>query len=251
MVPTEHVSFRLYAQLNDFLPAEHRGRQLSQLVSRRSVKDAIEALGVPHTEIDLILVNGAAVEFGYRLRDGDRVSVYPPFRSLDLAGITRVGVDAPDPIRFVIDRHLGKLATFLRLAGFDALMFDEDGVSAQTAARQGRVALTRDLGLLKRKVIRHGYWVRHTDPEAQFAEVLGRFDLADRTTPFTRCLCCNEPVTSIAKDELSNRVPAQSRACFDEFHECRACGRVYWRGSHYAHLRLVLERATHRVRTNG
>jgi len=251
VTPIDRVSFRFYAQLNDFLPAERRGRPFTRSLSRCSVKDAIESLGVPHTEVDLILVNGTAVDFGRLLRDKDAVSVYPPFRSLDLSGTTRAGAAPPEPIRFVADRHLRKLASFLRLAGFDTLLMDEDGLLAETAARESRVALTRDLGLLKRKIVRHGYFVRQTDPEAQFAEVLERFDLADRTRPFTRCLCCNVPVTSIAKDELQARVPVESRACFDDFHECRACGRVYWRGSHYDDLRLVLDRALHRATTRG
>ena len=249
VAPPRRVSFRFYAQLNDFLPPDRRGRPFTRSLNRCSVKDAIEALGVPHTEVDLILVNGAAVEFGHQLRDNDAVSVYPRFRSLDLSGTRRVGLEPAEPIRFVVDRHLGKLASFLRLAGFDALLVDGDAEVAHLAARDGRVALTRDLGLLKRKIVRHGSWVRHTAPEAQFADILERFDLVGRTKPFTRCLRCNEPVRSVPKDELSDRVPAETRDCFDQFHECPQCGRVYWRGSHYDHLRLVLERAIHRATT--
>lgn len=238
------VLFRIYAQLNDFLPPGQRGRRFTHAVSgTSSVKDTIEALGVPHPEVDLVLVNGTAVDFTYRLHDGDSVSVYPAFRSLDLAGMRRVGADPPQPIRFVVDGQLGKLGSFLRLAGFDTLVVDDDPTVVNAAARDGRVALTRDRSLLKRNAIRCGSWVRHTDPEAQLAEVFERFDLARRAAPFTRCLRCNEPVRSVPKAEVADCVPPRSRARFEHFQVCPACNRVYWRGSHYERLRCVLERA--------
>jgi len=238
------VAFRFYAQLNDFLPPRQRGRRFTHSVAgTSSIKDTVEALGVPHPEIDLVLVNGAAVDFTYRLHSGDRVSVYPVFRSLDLAGVRRVGADPPEPIRFVVDGHLGKLASFLRLAGFDAMVLDDDAAVGTAAARDGRVALTRDRDLLKRNAIRYGRYVRSTDPEAQLAEVFERFDLAERVEPFTRCLRCNQLVRSIAKADLADRVPPRSRARFEHFVVCPACNRVYWRGSHYERLRCVLERA--------
>lgn len=133
------VLFRIYAQLNDFLPPGQRGRRFTHAVSgTSSVKDTIEALGVPHPEVDLVLVNGTAVDFTYRLHDGDSVSVYPAFRSLDLAGMRRVGADPPQPIRFVVDGQLGKLGSFLRLAGFDTKYART--VSGTAAVRRSRPA---------------------------------------------------------------------------------------------------------------
>jgi hypothetical protein len=242
------VSFRFYAQLNDFLPVNRRGRRFTHVVGAPgSVKDTIEALGVPHPEVDVILVNGTAEDFTYRLRDGDDVAVYPMFRSIDLAGLRRAGADAPHPVRFALDVHLGKLASLLRLAGFDAVVVAEDVDLANTAARDARVALTRDVGLLKRNVVRHGYWVRHTDPESQLAEVLERFDLVDRMNPFTRCVRCNVAVVPVSAEAVSDRLPPRTRACFREFHTCPLCGRIYWQGSHYDRLRRLLERARERA----
>ena len=152
-----------------------------------SVKDAIEALGVPHPEVDVIVVNGQAADFSYRMQDGDDVAVYPAFHSVDITGLRRVGTDPPQPVRFVLDIHLRKLAALLRLAGFDARLLADDAEVAKVSAREGRVALTRDVGLLKRSIIEHGYWVRQTNPELQFVEVLQRFDLANRMDPFVRC----------------------------------------------------------------
>lgn len=242
------VSFRFYAQLNDFLPPGRRRRSFTHAISgTSSTKDTVEALGIPHPEIDLLLVNGASVDFGYRLQSGDAVSVYPAFQSFDLAGMYRVGTSPPEPARFVVNGHLGKLGAFLRLAGFDALVLDDDAAVGAAAARDGRVVLTRDLNLLKRNAIRYGRYVRSTDPEAQLAEVCEHFNLTAHVKPFTRCLRCNELVRSIAKTDLGDRVPPRSRACFEHFVVCPACHRVYWRGSHYERLHYLLERATARA----
>jgi len=238
------VWFRFYAQLNDFLPAERRGRRFDRvLAAPRSVKDAIEALGVPHPEVDVILVNGTPQGFEYGLQDGDDVSVYPVFRSIDVAGVQRAGIDPPQPLQFMLDVHLSKLASLLRLCGFDAVTGSDDEDLVRAAAREGRVVLTRDLGLLKRAAVRYGYWVRHTYPESQLLEVLERFDLAGRMDPFTRCLRCNTRLVSADADAVANRLPRRTRATFRQFHQCPGCARVYWRGSHFDRLAGLVERA--------
>jgi len=188
----------------------------------------------------VIVVNGHAVDFGYLLRDGDRVAVYPRFRSMDLDDVLRVGEPAPDPIRFVADVHLQKLASLLRLAGFDAEVRDDDAEIARIGGSDARVVLTRDIELLKRNEVRWGCWVRSTDPARQFLELVRRFDLARHAQPFSRCLCCNEPLRPVAKDEIADRLPPRTRAEFDEFHMCDGCGRLYWRGSHYQRLQRFL-----------
>jgi hypothetical protein len=242
------VSFRFYGQLNDFLPPTRRGRRFCHgLRNVASVKDAIEALGVPHPEVDVILVNGAAVDFGLHLRERDEVAVYPAFRSLNISGLLRAGADPPQPVRFALDAHLGKLASLLRLTGFDAVMLEDDADLAKTAASEDRVALTRDVALLKRSIVRHGYWVRSTDPERQLAEVLERFDLVGRMDPFARCLRCNTPLEIVDPDTVADRLLPCTRASFNEFRRCPGCERIYWQGSHHDALCRVLERARHRV----
>jgi uncharacterized protein len=237
------VSFRFYAQLNDFLPPERRGsRFVHVLRERASVKDAIEGLGIPHPEVDLVLANGVAVGFDHLVQDGDVLTVYPTFCALDLGGLRRVGAPPPEPLRFVVDVHLGKLASLLRLAGFDTRVCGDDAELAETAAREDRVALTRDRELLKRHIIRHGCWIRSTNPPAQFTGLLDRFDLASHAKPFTRCLCCNGLLQRVAKDAVAQRLPARTRELFDEFHLCGECGRVYWRGSHYEKLSAQLQK---------
>jgi uncharacterized protein with PIN domain len=242
--PNYEVSFRFYGRLNDFLPAGRRARTFTHIVAARSsVKDAIEALGVPHPEVDLVIVNGASEDFACRLQRGDRVSVYPAFRGIDLAGMPRAGFDPPDPARFAVDVHLGKLASLLRLAGFDAVVIEDDADVANTAARENRVVLTRDVALLKRGVVRHGYWIRYTEPALQLVEVLDRFALADRMEPFTRCLRCNTPLAATEPAAVAEKVPPRARAAFRRFWRCPGCARVYWQGSHYDRLTELLVRA--------
>ena len=243
------VSFRFYGPLNDFLPAVRRfGRVMRHLRAPASVKDAIEAIGVPHPEVDVIIVNGEPTDFSCTLRDGDSVAVYPRFRSIDVTGFRRAGSDPPDPVRFVADIHLRKLASLLRLAGFDVPLLEDDAHIGALSAAERRVALTRDVGVLKRSIIQFGCWVRNTDPELQLVEVLERFDLADRMQPFVRCMECNTGLVSVDADVVADQLPPGTRECFSEFHRCPGCQRIYWQGSHYDRLVERLERVRRRVR---
>lgn len=230
------AAFRFYAQLNDFLPPRRRQRSFRHVFELpASVKDMIESLGVPHTEIDLILANGEPVDFAYRVQDGDRIAVYPPFRTLDLGPLARVRPDPPDgEPRFVLDAHLGRLASYLRMLGFDALYRNDyaDPELARIASEEDRVLLTRDRGLLKRSVVVHGYCLRATNPRAQLVEVLRRFDLAGRVAPFRRCIRCNGLLEAVDKAAIADRLPPRTATYYDEFHQCRACGQVYWKGAH-------------------
>lgn len=244
-----NVSFRFYAQLNAFLDPQRRGRRFDYcLAGPASVKDTIEVIGVPHPEIDLILVNGNPVDFAYRMRDGDSVSVYPAFRSLDLSPIdARVGGGAPRPIRFVLDVHLGTLASWLRLCGFDTTVLDDDAAIAECAARDARIVLTRDVALLKRSIVRHGRWVRHTDPEEQLAEVLEHFSLGARMQPISRCLECNTMLTAADAKTVEATVDPNIQARFHSFRQCAGCGRLYWARTHYDRLLEILERTAKRL----
>lgn len=237
---------RFYGELNDFLPPERRGRPFAHtLPAAASVKDTIEALGVPHPEVDLIVVNGTAVGFEHPVRDGDRIAVYPCFHSIDLGPVRRVGGPAPEPIRFAADVHLGKLAARLRLAGFDVIILTDDRALARVSAGEGRITLTRDRELLKRNLVRHGRWIRNTAPDRQFVEVLQRYGQASRLRPFTRRLRCNDRLEPVARELVADRVPPRARARFRRFQACRGCGRLYWCGSHYWRLRAYLDRARH------
>ncbi len=238
------LHLRFYQELNDFLAPAHRGREFEHFVKGTpSVKDVIEALGVPHTEVDLILVNGRSVDFGCLLQDGDRVSVFPVFESLDIRPAIRL---RPEPLRnprFVLDTHLGRLAAYLRLLGFDCLYSPaaDDAWLAEVSVREERILLTRDRGLLKRKAVTRGYCPRQSHPRRQLAEVLRRFDLLGCARPFTRCMACNGVLERVDREEVAAAVPPDVFRRYDDFSRCAACRKVYWRGSHFARLEALVE----------
>ena len=242
------VSIRFYGELGDFLPPDRRQVAFTHtLKERASIKDVIEALGVPHTEVDLLLVNGESVDFSYLVHDGDRISVYPVFTSIDLTPLPRVGPQPlPEP-RFVLDTHLGKLAAYLRMLGFDTLYRNDyhDNELAELSSREGRMLLTRDRGLLKRRVVTHGYHVWETDPERQLVEVVRRFDLLRTIAPFRRCMHCNGLLEPVRKEVIPDRLLPKTRQYYDEFSVCQSCGRIYWKGSHYERMQQLIGRLLH------
>lgn len=193
-------------------------------------------MGIPHTEVDLILVNGSPCGFGHRPDVGDRISAYPAFESLDVGAPTR-----PEPSqdkRFVVDVNLGRLARLLRLLGFDVWWSNDadDSTLAAISLRQQRILLTRDRGLLKRRDLTHGLFVRADDPDEQAFEVVHRLGLRRQLAPLTRCLRCNGRLAAATKDDVIDQLEPLTRRCYEQFSRCTECGRVYWPGSHYAKL---------------
>ncbi len=236
----EHEAyFRFYEELNDFLPPDKLKRSFPyRFNGNPSIKDAIEAIGVPHPEVEMILVNGASVGFEYHLRNYDRVSVYPVFETIDVSPLLKI---REKPLRrnaFVLDVHLGKLARMLRMLGFDALYGNDykDREIIDLAVKEQRVVLTRDRRLLRVKVITHGYWVRSTDPETQAREALRRFDLSSQIKPFHRCMVCNGEIIAIEKSAVLNQLEPLTVRYYDEFYRCVDCNKIYWRGSHYQRM---------------
>jgi len=238
------VDVRFYAELNDVLPPDRRGQPITlEVAPGTTVKDLAESLGVPHTEIDVILVNGESVDFGHQVGQGDRVSVYPVFEALDVSPLVRLRPRPLREARFVLDVHLGRLARTLRLLGFDSLWRNDatDDELAAIAVDEKRILLTRDRGLLKRAKVTHGYLVRDTDRRRQIVEVLRRFDLFGAIAPFGRCLACNGELEPVPKAEVEQRLPPRTRQDYDEFWTCPDCGRIYWQGSHYDRLAALVK----------
>lgn len=237
--------FRFYGPLNDFLPARRRQISFTHAVGgRTSVKDAIESLGVPHPEIDLLLANGQSVGFAYIVQDGDFISVYPAFTNLDVAAVSLVRPEPLTAYRFVLDVHLGTLATFLRMVGFDTLYRNDyaDDELAHIAHTDSRFLLTRDRGLLMRSLVTHGYFLRNTDPEQQLTETLRRFRLSSQIQPFKRCLVCNGLLEPVAKSAVLDWLPRRVQEGQDQFWRCPDCQRVYWAGTHHQRMQQFVER---------
>jgi uncharacterized protein with PIN domain len=246
----KQAHFRFYAELNDFLPPEERATAFPCVFEGKpSVKHLIEALGVPHTEVDLVLINGCSASFSEHVEDGDRVSVYPVFESFDIATASRVRPHPLRQTRFVADAHLGKLAAYLRMLGFDTLYRNDfgDDELVEIASSEHRILLTRDRELLKRSAVTHGYLVRETGCRNQLLEVLRRFDLGGCAAPFTRCMRCNGELEETPKEEVSNEVPPLSREHCDEFRRCRDCRQVYWNGSHQRRMAQFISQVEQEV----
>lgn len=245
------ADLRFYEELNDFLPAERRRRTFSvEFEGTPSVKDVVERCGVPHPEVDLVLVDGKPVDWSARISGGERIAVYPVFESLDITEAQRL---RPKPLRrtsFVVDANLGALARLLRLLGCDVL-YDPDLDDAEIAERSRsghRIVLTRDRELLKRSAVTHGVYVRSDDPEEQAAQVVARLDIADRLDPLSRCVRCGGPLVDADAEQVRAQVPPRSRNAYERFSRCASCGAVYWRGTHYAELEAKVERILARAR---
>ncbi|MBD3813651.1 MAG: Mut7-C ubiquitin/RNAse domain-containing protein [Betaproteobacteria bacterium] len=238
------ATFRFHEELNDFLAPDRRGQAFTvPCAEAATTKHMIEALGVPHTEVKLILVNGEPVDFGRLLQDGDRVAVYPRFEAMDVAPRVRVrGHPARNP-RFVADAHLGGLARMLRMLGFDTVYDNHihDDAIVALCEQDDRIVLTRDRELLKRRTVTHGCYVHALKPEAQLQEIVERLDLARSARPFALCLHCNMPLRPVDKASVVDRLPPRVRMHYDRFSICDMCGRVYWEGSHWLHMRQMLD----------
>jgi hypothetical protein len=238
------ATFRFYEELNDFLAPGQRRRAFDVVCPRAAtVKHMIESLGVPHTEVELVLVNGESVGFAHPVHNGDRVAVYPVFEALDVTPLLRVREQPLRTTRLLCDAHLGALARLLRMAGFDTAYGNTltDARIARIASDEQRVVLTRDRDLLKRRAITHGCFVRALRPREQLREVFERLDLARGARPFTRCLACNTPLRALADHAVPPSVPETVRATAPRFSTCDTCRRVYWEGSHWRRMRSIIE----------
>lgn len=236
--------FRFYEELNDFLPHSRKKTPFTHsFEGNPSVKDVIESLGVPHSEVDLILVDGESVNFSYRLKDGDHISVYPVFETLDIFEAQHLRHRPLRNTRFILDVHLGRLARYLRMAGFDT--YYDSGYDDETiisiASKEKRIILTRDKILLKNNRVERGYWIRSTEPRRQAQEVIGRFDLAGNMKPFTRCMECNSELLQVGKEDIEERLLPKTRKYFDVFMLCPGCSRIFWEGSHYERMKQFIE----------
>lgn len=240
---THTVYVRCYGNLKDFLPIQKRSRQFSCLIKGcPSVKDTLEAVGIPHTDIDAIRINGQNGDFNSQLKEGSRIEVFSPRHAYKKS--VRHLTPKPYALHFVVDSHLGKLARSLRLLGFDTLYQNifPDQLIISLAARQKRLVLTRDKGLLKQKKVKWGYWVRHIRAQKQIREVVHRYELGPHIKAFTRCLECNGLIKRVIKKDILGLLPPKVKKYYRYFYRCRSCRHVYWKGSHYKKLSQVIRR---------
>jgi len=234
------IVLRCYAELNEYLPAERKfvPAQL-EFPAESTVASLISSQGIPDEVVDLVLVDGESQELMYRLNDGEMVSLFPVFESFDITGTTKVRIRALREVRFVLDVHLGKLASHLRMLGFDTLYRNDyaDDRLVSLSVDRHRILLSKDRALIADPTLTHAYRIRSQDPREQLLEVLGRFDLAGGVHPFTRCIECNSILEPADKQRVLHRLPPKVALAYDEFRLCPHCDRIYWRGSHVERMR--------------
>jgi hypothetical protein len=240
----KQAEFRFYEELNDYLPRARRKRAFTYYYKGNpTVKDAIEALGVPHVEVDLILVNSYSVDFKYKLKQGDRVSVYPVFELLNIGDLIHLREKSLRNPSFILDVHLGKLARYLRLLGFDTLYRNDytDLEIIEISIKENRIIITRDVGILKNHKVNRGYWLRSQDSKQQLNEVLKKFDLYSSINIFSRCTLCNGIIVSISKEKIVEKLQPKTFEYFDEFFQCTSCKKIYWEGSHFNNMNKFIK----------
>lgn len=216
----------------------------SQFKGRESVKDKVEALGVPHTEVDVILVNGRSVGFDYILEDGDYISVYPMTETLKIPDITHLRCLPTGSPRFIADINIHDIARTMRALGLD--VFQDSALSPQEivdiSINEKRIILTTSRQLLKRKRVVHGIFVRQSNREAQIQKIVNCFSLKGLCKPFSRCLLCNTLLETVAKESVMERIPPKTRNYCNDFARCPSCDRLYWKGTHYQKIKAKVDR---------
>ncbi|MFJ8668089.1 Mut7-C RNAse domain-containing protein [Streptomyces sp. NPDC093600] len=229
--PEIQISFAPGLRL--FVPADRRsGRTAVVTDGASTLGHVVESLGVPLTEAGRLLVDGRPVDVSHIPAAGETVEV---------EGVERPQPVPGAPLRFLLDVHLGTLARRLRLLGVDAAYESEDigdPALAALSAREQRVMLSRDRGLLRRRELWAGAYVYSDRPEDQLRDVLERF--APVLTPWTRCTACNGELTDADKDSVRERLEHGTERTYDVFARCTACERVYWRGAHHARLEAIV-----------
>ncbi|WP_018614243.1 Mut7-C RNAse domain-containing protein [Segetibacter koreensis] len=237
--------FQFFLTLNDFLPATNKYKPFRyNFKGTPAIKDAIEAIGIPHTEVDFIIVNGSPVNFTFKLTNNDTVEVYPANANTPFVKSHSLSPTLNYPITFVADVQVGRLARALRILGFDTLYKNDfsDKFIVEIAEIEQRVVLTRDIGLLKHKSIKWGYWLRSQTVEKQLQEVVNRFNLLPEVSLFQRCLSCNGEIKKVEKESVLKELPPKTIQFFDDFFQCSRCKKIYWKGSHYEHMLEMVKR---------
>jgi uncharacterized protein with PIN domain len=214
-----------------FLPPRRRcARFVVPYDGSASLGHVVQSVGIPLTEVAAPDVDGARSELSRRLPDGAEIELRPRSRPQPL----------PDGAGFLLDVHLGSLARRLRLLGIDTAYENdaEDADLVEQAGRECRVLLTQDRGLLMRRALWAGAYVRGHGADAQLGDVLDRF--APPLAPWTRCSACNGELADVPKQHVADLLEPGTRRCYDRFARCTSCGRVYWRGAHGRRLDAVV-----------
>ena len=238
--------------LNIFLAEKPKDRcKTITIRGHETVKHIIESIGIPHTEVDVILVNGVSKGFSWQPVDGDIIEVYPEQNGWSTCEVMKLQPELIGKPRFVLDGHLGKLTGFLRLLGFDSKYQNEimDDELVEISKNEGRIILTRDRGVLKRAIVKRGYLVRSTDPRVQIKELVNKFSLDKYAEPFSRCVNCNGILQAVPKRKVLDRLEPKTKSYYNDFKICSECKQIYWKGSHFDKIEIFIDKLLGEKRT--
>jgi uncharacterized protein with PIN domain len=244
------ASFLFHDSHNDFLLSSKRNKPIVYtFADTPSIKHVIETIGIPHSEVDVILVNDKPVDFFHILNDNDAVEVFPANSTKSFPKEWSLTPPYSNPEKFILDVHLGKLAKALRLFGFDSLYENNysDKTIVEIADKEERIILTRDRNLLKHKLVSVGYWLHSQHADEQLMEVIRRFDLKFKFKFFERCVECNCKIKKVEKTEILDRLLPKTILYYNNFFQCECCKRIYWRGSHYEHMHEFIGRIKKKI----
>ncbi|MGM0508694.1 MAG: Mut7-C RNAse domain-containing protein [Fusobacteriota bacterium] len=238
----KRIYFRFFGNLNYFFKNNEKVRE-HKFKGKQSVKDRIETVGVPHTEVEHVIKNGKSLDFSYIVQDRDMLDIYPKSYLLNKTEITPVRKIYKGEPKFILDVHLGKLANYLRMIGIDTQYRNdlEDEELANISVDEGRILLTRDTELLKRSEVVYGYYPRSTDPKLQAQEIIKRYKLSDWTDLWSRCISCNGKMRSVTKEEIIEKLEPKTKKYYSDFHQCVDCKKVYWKGSHFKKMEKLVD----------
>jgi len=233
------VYLRFYEELNDYLPEGKQKRWFEYRFSGSpSIREVLHESGVPESDVDLVLVNSKSRDFDYLVKDGDHISFYPVFELLDISCLNEL---RDKPLRapiFICDAHLGRLARYLRMLGFDTVysnkIMPEEVI--EVSKKDCRIILSKNIRLARNEEVNRSFWIRSDDPLEQLRDLIHKLDLLSLFNPLTRCLECNNKIEPVRKEEIMDRLQPKTARYFKEFYLCPSCNKIYWKGSHYEHM---------------
>jgi len=239
------VYLRLFGELNQFFEDKNKRIREIKYKDRQTIKDILEGIGVPHTEVYFLLKNNQPINFNYLVKNGDSISAYPIFKTINIESSQKtLRKKFPYQPKFIADAHLGKLVSYLRILGFDTLYYNDygDKFLADKSAKENRILLTKDHGLLMRKKVKYGYYIRNDNPQKQLSEVIHRYDLKEYINKSSRCPKCNHLLESIRKEKIIDRLEPKTKKYYNEFYICTNCDQIYWKGSHFKRINKMVEK---------
>lgn len=232
------IRIKFYYRLTKFLQNKTQKFINHNFIDQTSVKDLIEAFNIPHTEVDVILVNRRSVNFDYLIKNGDKIEVFPDRALCSTKKIIPLKSLVKAKPKFIVDVHLGKLVREMRKLGLDVIYNNQfcDEEIVEISNKERRIILTRDIGLLKRKSVKHGLYLLNEKTDQQLKEIFQNIKKNISVNPLSICLECGTKLKRMSKKKALEQL---NHLWFEKdtiFYHCGRCNKIFWQGSHYKRM---------------